>query len=65
MRGGSVRAANLKFGSILMASNRGSASTDADWAEHAKTYNGFLWLLKFSAAGSAITLVLLYVLFAR
>ncbi|KAF2989661.1 aa3-type cytochrome c oxidase subunit IV [Methylocystis sp. MJC1] len=48
-----------------MASNRGSASTDADWAEHAKTYNGFLWLLKFSAAGSAITLVLLYVLFAR
>lgn len=48
-----------------MASNRGSASTDADWAEHVKTYNGFLWLLKFSAAGSAIILIALYLLFAR
>jgi hypothetical protein len=48
-----------------MASDRGSASTDADWAEHVRTYNGFIWLLKFSAAGSAITLAILYVLFAR
>ncbi|WP_424360852.1 aa3-type cytochrome c oxidase subunit IV [Methylocystis parvus] len=48
-----------------MASNRGSASTDVDWSEHVKTYNGFLWLLKFSAAASAITLAALYFLFAR
>jgi len=48
-----------------MASNRGSASTDGDWAEHVKTYNGFLWLLKFSAAGSVITLAALFLLFAR
>lgn len=48
-----------------MASDRGSASTGADWAEHEKTYNGFLWLLKFSAAGSAITLLALFLLFAR
>lgn len=48
-----------------MASNRGSASTDVDWAEHVKTYNGFIWLLKFSAAASAITLAALYLLFAR
>ncbi|WP_457798755.1 aa3-type cytochrome c oxidase subunit IV [Methylocystis sp. S23] len=54
-----------RSGSIPMASNRGSASTDADWAEHEKTYKGFLWLLKFSAAGSAITLLALYFLFAR
>jgi hypothetical protein len=48
-----------------MASDRGSASTDADWAEHEKTYNGFLWLLKFSAGASALTLAVLYFLFAR
>jgi hypothetical protein len=48
-----------------MASNRGSASIDADWSEHEKTYNGFIWLLKFSAAASAITLIALYLLFAR
>ncbi len=48
-----------------MASTRGSASTDADWAEHMKTYNGFLWLLKFSAAASAATLLALFLLFAR
>jgi hypothetical protein len=48
-----------------MASNSTSASTDVEWAEHVKTYNGFLWLLKFSAAGSAITLAALYFLFAR
>jgi hypothetical protein len=48
-----------------MASNRGSASADADWSEHVRTYNGFLWLLKFSAAGSAILLIALYFLFAR
>ena len=48
-----------------MASNRGSASTDADWAEHVKTYNGFLWLLKFSAGISAATLGALFFLFAR
>ncbi len=48
-----------------MASNSGSASTDADWAEHAKTYNGFLWLLKFSAGASAITLLAMFLLFAR
>lgn len=48
-----------------MASNRGSASTDADWSEHVKTYNGFIWLLKFSAAASAATLIALYLLFAR
>jgi hypothetical protein len=48
-----------------MASDRGSASTDADWSEHVKTYNGFIWLLKFSGGASAITLILLYILFAR
>lgn len=48
-----------------MASDRGSASTDADWPEHVKTYNGFIWLLKFSAAGSAITLIALFLIFAR
>jgi hypothetical protein len=48
-----------------MASDRGSASTDADWSEHVKTYNGFIWLLKFSGAASAITLFALYFLFAR
>ncbi len=48
-----------------MASNRGSASADAEWAEHIKTYNGFIWLLKFSGGLSAVTLLALYVLFAR
>lgn len=48
-----------------MASDRASASTDADWAEHVRTYNGFIWLLKFSAVASAITLAVLYLLFAR
>ncbi|CAJ0881798.1 hypothetical protein AMST5_03279 [freshwater sediment metagenome] len=48
-----------------MASNRESASTDADWSEHMKTYNGFLWLLKFSAAASAVTLVGMFLLLAR
>jgi hypothetical protein len=48
-----------------MASDRGSASTDADWAEHVKTYNGFLWLLKFSGAISVITLLGLFFLFVR
>lgn len=48
-----------------MASDRGSASMDADWSEHLKTYNGFIWLLKFSAGASAVTLALLYLLFAR
>ncbi len=48
-----------------MASNRESASTGADWAEHVRTYNGFLWLLKFSAAASVVTLVVLFLLFAR
>jgi hypothetical protein len=48
-----------------MASDRGSASTDADWSEHVKTYNAFIWLLKFSGGASAITLILLYILFAR
>jgi hypothetical protein len=48
-----------------MASNRGSASLDADWAEHVRTYNGFIWLLKFSAGGSALVLAALYYFFAR
>mgnify|MGYP006289927955 CR=1 FL=1 len=50
-----------------MASNSRSSSVggDADWAEHVKTYNGFIWLLKFSAAGSAITLIALYLAFGR
>jgi hypothetical protein len=48
-----------------MASNHGSAPADAEWAEHIKTYNGFIWLLKFSASLSALTLLALYVLFAR
>jgi hypothetical protein len=48
-----------------MASNRGSASTDADWSEHLKTYNGFLRLLKISAAASAATLAALFLLFVR
>jgi len=47
-----------------MASNRG-AGADMDWAEHEKTYNGFLWLLKFSAAASAITLLALFFFLAR
>lgn len=48
-----------------MASSRGSASMDADWSEHIKTYNGFIWLLKFSAGASAAILGLLYLIFAR
>jgi len=48
-----------------MAGNSGSASGGADWPEHIKTYNGFIWLLKFSAAASAITLVALFLIFAR
>jgi hypothetical protein len=48
-----------------MAGNSGSASGGADWAEHEKTYNGFIWLLKFSASFTAVTLILLYLLFAR
>ncbi len=48
-----------------MAGNSGSASGGADWAEHIKTYNGFIWLLKFSAGFSAVTLFLLYLIFAR
>ena len=48
-----------------MAGNIGSASGGADWAEHVKTYNGFIWLLKFSAGFSAVTLALLYLIFAR
>jgi len=48
-----------------MAGNIGSASGGADWAEHIKTYNGFIWLLKFSASLTAVILLALYVLFAR
>jgi hypothetical protein len=55
----------MNWGEVSMASDRGSASTDADWAEHVKTYNGFIWLLKFSAGASAITLLALFLLFAR
>jgi hypothetical protein len=48
-----------------MASNHGSAAADAEWAEHVKTYNGFIWLLKFSGGLTVVTLLALYVLFAR
>lgn len=48
-----------------MSSDRGSASTDADWAEHVKTYNGFIWLLKFSTAASAIILLAMFFFLAR
>ena len=50
-----------------MASNRSSASSgaNADWNEHIKTYNGFIWLLKYSAGFSALTLAALYLIFAR
>jgi len=48
-----------------MAGNIGSAPGGADWAEHVKTYNGFIWLLKFSASLTAVTLLLLYLVFAR
>jgi hypothetical protein len=48
-----------------MASNRGPASVDADWAEHERTYRMFLWLLKAGAAITAIVLLALYFLLAR
>lgn len=49
-----------------MASERAPTSgTDGDWAEHVKTYNGFLWLLKFSGGASVITLAALYFFLAR
>lgn len=48
-----------------MAGNSRSASGGADWAEHIKTYNGFIWLLKFSASLTVVTLILLYFFFAR
>ncbi len=50
-----------------MASNRSSASNgeNTEWNEHIKTYNGFIWLLKYLAGFSALTLVMLYLIFAR
>lgn len=50
-----------------MASNHGYASSveNADWHEHIKTYNGFIWLLKYLAGFSALTLVALYLIFAH
>jgi len=47
-----------------MASNRG-AGMDADWAEHVRTYNGFLWVLKAATAITAIVLLALYFFLAR
>jgi hypothetical protein len=55
----------MRVREITMAGNIGSASGGADWAEHVKTYNGFIWLLKFSASLSAVTLLLLFLVFAR
>lgn len=50
-----------------MASNRApaSAGADADWTEHEKTYRGFLWIVKFSAATTVVVLVALYYFLAR
>lgn len=50
-----------------MASNRAPASVgeNADWAEHERTYQMFLWLLKVGAALTAVVLLALYFLLAR
>lgn len=48
-----------------MASLRTPAASSGDWAEHVKTYNTFLLLLKIAAAGTAVTLLALYFLLAR
>jgi hypothetical protein len=43
----------------------GSGGSDLDLAAHERTYRGFLLLLKFSAAVTAVALVLLYFFLAR
>lgn len=48
-----------------MASNRGPAYADADWAEHERTYRTFLWLLKAAATVTAFVLLALYFMLAR
>jgi hypothetical protein len=57
--------AHIDSGDVSMAGNHGSGSGDADWSEHVKTYNGFIWLLKYSAGFSALTLIALYLICAR
>jgi Bacterial aa3 type cytochrome c oxidase subunit IV len=48
-----------------MASLRTPVESNGDWAEHVKTYNSFLLLLKIAAAGTAVVLLALYFLVAR
>ncbi|MBI5011280.1 MULTISPECIES: aa3-type cytochrome c oxidase subunit IV [Methylocystis] len=48
-----------------MASLRTPAESNGDWAEHVRTYNTFLLLLKIGAASTAILLLLLYFFVAR
>lgn len=48
-----------------MASTSAPARMDGDFAEHMKTYNAFLLILKISGATTAIVLLLLYFFLAR
>jgi hypothetical protein len=59
--------ARKKFGGNAMAVRQNGASegSNSDLAAHERTYHGFLLLLKFSAAISAVTMALLYFFLAR
>jgi len=48
-----------------MASVRAPAESNGDWAEHVRTYNTFLMLLKVGAASTAVILLALYFFVAR
>jgi hypothetical protein len=48
-----------------MASARTSTGSDGDWAEHVRTYNTFLLLLKIAAGVTAVVLLGLYFFVAR
>ncbi|MGJ0397343.1 MAG: aa3-type cytochrome c oxidase subunit IV [Methylocystis sp.] len=48
-----------------MASLRTPVESNGDWAEHVKTYETFLLLLKIAAASTAALLLALYFFLAR
>ncbi len=48
-----------------MASARTPTGSDSDWAEHLRTYNAFLLLLKIAAGATAVVLLALYFFLAR
>jgi len=60
-----VSRASARIGRSEMASLRTPAESNGDWAEHVRTYNTFLLLLKIGAASTAILLLLLYFFVAR